>query len=118
MRDARYPAPRRLLAPDHQADDEAPTVTTDLLARARTVVASRPAPPTRAAPDKGIVCGELARADGSSLVVAVKEYEGKQFVSLSVWSGGWPVKGKTVTVRPRELAQVIEGLCLAAERLS
>ena len=97
-------------------NDERATVRPDLLARARAAVASRPAPPTRAAPDKGIVCGELARADGSSLVVAVKKYEGKRFVSISVWSGGWPMKGKQVSVRLGELAQVLEALVVAAER--
>jgi len=96
--------------------DERANVRPDLLERARTAVASRPAPPTRAAPDKGIVCGELARADGSSLVVAVKEYEGKRFVSIALWSGGWPMKGKQVSVRLGELAQVLEALVVAAER--
>lgn len=97
--------------------DERAAVRPDLLARARTIAAARPAPPpTRAAPDKGIVCGELARADGSSLVVAVKEYEGKRFVSIALWSGGWPMRGKQVSVRLGELAQVLEALVVAAER--
>ena len=96
--------------------DERAAVRPDLLARARTVIAARPAPPTRAALDKGLVCGELARADGSSLVVAIKEYEGKRFVSIALWSGGWPMKGKQVSVRLGELAQVLEALVVAAER--
>lgn len=99
------------------AASDATAVRPDLLARARAAIASAPpAPPTRPPPDKGDVCGELARADGSSLVVAVKEYEGHQFVSVAVWSGGWPVKGKAVTVRLGELAQVLEALVVAAER--
>lgn len=120
MRDTRrFQAPRLPLAPPAQADDDAHAVTTDQLARARALVAqaAQAAPPARELPDPGDVCARLPRADGTELHVAVREYEGRTFVGISVWQNAWPVKGRAVTVRPRELAQVIEGLCLAAERL-
>lgn len=115
----KYTTPRLPLVPPAQADDDALAVTTDQLARARALVAqaAQAAPPAREAPNPGDVCARLPRADGTELHVAVREYEGRTFVGISVWQNGWPQKGKTVTVRPRELAQVIEGLCLAAERL-
>ena len=107
---------RRFQAPSlPQPDDEA-TVDEGQLARARALVAQA-APPARELPDPGDVCARLPRADGTELHVAVRVYENRRFVGISVWQNGWPQKGKTVTVRPRELAQVIEGLCLAAERL-
>jgi hypothetical protein len=37
-------------------------------------------------------------------------------VSIALWSGGWPMKGKQVSVRLGELAQVLEALVVAAER--
>ena len=115
MRDTRRFQAPRLPQPD---DDEA-TVDGGQLARARALVAqaAQAAPPARELPDPGDVCARLPRADGTELHVAVREYEGRTFVGISVWQNGWPQKGKMVTVRPRELAQVIGGLCLAAERL-
>ena len=98
--------------------------TPDLLARARAAVVkfpapTRPAPPQ--APDPGVVLAEVPRGDGTVLRVAWRTLEGRPFVTLAVWERGtagawWPVQGKAVTVRVRELGEVLEGLVKAAER--
>ena len=95
--------------------DHAP-VAAELLARARNAAATRAKATPVTVPDKGDVCGTIPRRDGSDLVVAVKEFEGRPFVSVGLWSGGWPVKGRSVSVRLSELGQVLEALVAAAEK--
>lgn len=98
--------------------------TPDLLARARAAGAAAPkfAPPsTRTPPDPGEVLAEVPRGDGTVFRVAWRTFEGRPFVTLAVWERGtggawWPVQGKAVTVRVRELGEVLEGLVKAAER--
>ena len=93
------------------------TLSPDLAARARNVAASRRvASPPQARPDKGDVCGTVPRRDGSELVVTIKEYEGRPYVSIGLWANGWPVKGKSVSVRMSELSGVLEALVTAAEK--
>jgi len=97
--------------------------TPDLLARARTA-ASSSAParlPTPPAPSE--ILAEVPRGVREVLRVALREFEGKPFVTLAVWERGtagawWPVRGKAVTVRVRELGAVLEGLVVATERLA
>lgn len=98
--------------------------TPDLLERAR-MASAKFAPPTTAkppqAPDPGEVLAEVPRGDGTVLRVAWRTFEGKPFATIAVWERGtagawWPVKGKAVTVRVRELGEVLEGLVKAAER--
>ena len=98
--------------------------TPDLLERARMASAKVTAP-TRAAapqaPDPGEVLAEVPRGDGTVLRVAWRTFEGKPFATIAVWERGtggawWPMKGRAVTVRVRELGEVLEGLVKAAER--
>lgn len=98
--------------------------TPDLLARARAAsskfVGPRTAPPPQA-PDPGEVLAEVPRGDGTVFRVAWRTLEGRPFVTLAVWERGtagawWPIAGKAVTVRVRELGEVLEGLVKAAER--
>ena len=98
--------------------------TPDLFARARAA-SSKFAPPRASpapqAPDPGEVLAEVPRGDGTVLRVAWRTFEGKPFATIAVWERGtagawWPVKGKAVTVRVRELGEVLEGLVKAAER--
>ena len=97
----------------------------DLLARARAAVVKfapprAPAKPPQA-PDPGEVLAEVPRGDGTVLRVAWRTLEGRPFVTIAVWERGtagawWPMTGKAVTVRVRELGEVLEGLVKAAER--
>ena len=98
--------------------------TPDLLARARAAAAAtapKPSAPKRTPPDPGEVLAEVPRGDGTVFRVAWRTLEGRPFVTLAVWERGtagawWPVQGKAVTVRVRELGEVLEGLVKAAER--
>ena len=98
--------------------------TPDLLARARAASSKFAPPPTAKppqAPDPGEVLAEVPRGDGTVFRVAWRTFEGRPFVTLAVWERGtggawWPAKGKAVTVRVRELGEVLEGLVKAAER--
>ena len=98
--------------------------TPDLLARARAAAAAtapKPSAPKRTPPDPGEVLAEVPRGDGTVFRVAWRTFEGRPFVTLAVWERGtggawWPAKGKAVTVRVRELGEVLEGLVKAAER--
>jgi len=99
----------------------------DVLARARAAAAMSSAPtatPRHAAPpDPGEVLAEMPRGEREVLRVALREFEGKPFVTIAVWEKGtggafWPARGKAVTVRVRELGAVLEALVVAAERLA
>lgn len=88
-----------------------------LRARAANAVTQQKARDARAsadAPDPGTVLATAARPDGTELRVSLHSFEGKPFVRVAPWqrSGDawWPVKGKGVTVRVRELATVAAAL--------
>lgn len=62
----------------------------------------------------------IARGESEQLRVSLDEYEGHPFISIRLWAmdrGGawWPTK-KGVTVRVRELGQVITALGKAAKQ--
>lgn len=88
-----------------------------LRARANAAVTQQKARDARAstnAPDPGTVLATAARPDGTELRVSLHSFEGKPFVRVAPWqrSGDawWPVKGKGVTVKVRELATVAAAL--------
>lgn len=83
--------------------------------------------------DPGHIVADVPRGDGSVVRVAVKRYQpegpqqqrapqrgdgGAMFVDLRVWSGAWPVKGKGVALRPRELARIAAALLDAADMIA
>lgn len=91
---------------------------TDSLARARALLA-RPtsAPSPRTPPDRGHVLAELPRDDGSTLLVAVQRasQSGAPYLHLGVWRDGWPEKGRSVSVRLRELHTLLGAVADAVE---
>ena len=98
-------------------DADVRPVPRDLLARVDALLAP-PAEPARAPatpPDKGLVLAEVDRGAEGALVLAWAEYEGKPYLSLRVWRDGWPVKGKGVSIRLRELEPLLRGLLAAEE---
>lgn len=94
----------------------------ELRARASRFAAARPAPAAANAPDPGQVLATAVRPDGSELRVSLHHYEGKPFLRIAPWQRGsdgawWPVKGKGVSVKVRELGAVAEGLAGAMDAL-
>lgn len=88
-----------------------------LRARANTAVSQQKARDARAsanAPDPGTVLATAARPDGTELRVSLHSFEGKPFVRVAPWQRSgetwWPVKGRGVTVKVRELATVAAAL--------
>lgn len=109
---ARFPAPSR--------PDTAPAA--DPLARARQLLQRPAAPPAaaqRTPPDPGHVLAELPRDDGSTLLVAVQRatQTGAPYLHVGVWRNGWPEKGRSVSVRVRELLPVLAALADAVEHV-
>ncbi len=112
---ARLP-PRQV---SHDTDDAgAPDDATVGRARAAAAALSQRATPAAAAHDPGEVLADIPRSDGTRLQVAWCEYQGKPFVRIAIWKGGWVVPGKQACVRRSELAPVLEALILAAELAS
>lgn len=107
-----------------QPAQQQPDVTA-LRARAARLA---PAPgERREAPDPGEIIADIPRADGTVLRIAVKRWRNPDgpvdappatFVDVRLWSGAWPVKGKGLSVKPRELAALASALLDAAEKLS
>lgn len=129
----RFAPPQRRDAPSaQQPDAELEPDTAALRARAVAMVStSAPASSSREGPDPGEIIADIARPDGTVLRVAVKHYHapnakpddpGAPYVDLRVWQSGepcaWPVKGKGLSVKPRELARVAAAILDAADRLS
>ncbi len=140
-RAGRFPPPSRLAPPApppapqlgrnaHPAPEHEQPQEPDLDAlRARAASLAPPAQERREGPDPGEIIADLARADGTVLRVAVKRWRdpakpgpGVPYVDLRLWQSGepgsWPVKGKGVSVKPRELAALAGALLDAAEKLS
>lgn len=129
----RFAPPQRRDAPSaQQPDAELEPDTAALRARAVAMGStSAPASSSREGPDPGEIIADIARPDGTVLRVAVKHYHapnakpddpGAPYVDLRVWQSGepgaWPVKGKGLSVKPRELARVAEAILDAADKLS
>lgn len=110
--------------PQQQPAQQQPDITA-LRARAAALA---PAPgERREGPDPGEIIAEIPRPDGTVLRVAVKRWHNPDapadappavYVDVRLWSGAWPVKGKGVSVKPRELAALASALLDAAEKLS
>jgi len=110
-------APPTLAARDDHDDAPDEAATGAALARARAVLGRHgEQPPPSAAPDPGVILAEIDRGDGTTMRVCWRLFEGKPFVAVGVWAGGWPVKGKQTTVKVRELAAVLDGLVAAVEK--
>ena len=111
---SRFAVPRRL--PDDVPDD-----VPDLAAVRARLAARPPPPPPRETPDPGDVIADIPRTDGTTLRVAVKVFASEDgprtYVDVRLWQGGWPVKGKGLTVRPRELADLAVALVDAGDHL-
>jgi Transcriptional Coactivator p15 (PC4) len=74
------------------------------------------------AADDGIELATIPRGADRELRVRWRQFKGHDFVDGREWSaardsGQWrPVKGKGITIKPRELEQVIDALEDARER--
>ena len=74
----------------------------------------RPAPPEQ----KGRLLVAIPRRSGEAeqeLRIALDEYEGHPYLALRLWQldpegGWWPVKGRGISVRIGELAEVLDAL--------
>lgn len=84
---------------------------------------NHPNPPKPSAPprDTGQRLATFPRQDGEELRVSLAEYNGHPYVALRVWAVGqdgqsWPVRGKGVSVRLREVAGLADALATIAER--
>jgi hypothetical protein len=114
----REPLPPRF-APPSRPDD--PDNVPDLGAVRARLSALPAGPPAREQPDPGDVIADIFRTDGTTLRVAVKVFASSEgprpYVDVRVWQNGWPVKGKGLTVRPRELADLAVALVDAGDHL-
>ena len=80
---------------------------------------ARPASP---APDEGQILKAIDRTDGTQLRVSLHLYQEKPYLRIAPWQRGengswWPVKGKGVTIKVREVADVTEGFCAAMDAI-
>src|SRR5438477_303213 len=78
---------------------------------------NHPCPPKTSAPpeDDGQDLGTIERRDGEQLRVRLKQYCGRDFVWIQPWSPGpdgrlWPQRGRGVSIRINELADVLRAL--------
>lgn len=115
FRPPRVPRPRPPWPDEGPAPD--PAEVEGLLARAAEL-----RPPTPATADRGRVLVALARPDGSELIVAAKVFQSadgpRPYIDVRVWRGGWPEKGRGLTVRRAELVAVAKALLQAAQEQS
>lgn len=92
----------------------------DLLTRAAAALAAPPPPllAKRPPPDPGEVLASVDRGDGVDLRVTIlrSSCKGAPYISIGEWKGGWPVPGRSVSVRLREIAAVLGAFVDAAER--
>lgn len=83
-----------------------------------------PAPEAPAPPEeRGRRLATLPRGKAEELRVTLDSFEGKPYLGLRVWSQGadgswWPLKGKGLSIRVRELADVAAALHQADEILN
>jgi hypothetical protein len=85
---------------------------------------NHPNPPRQAAApqESGERVATFARHGGEELRVNLAEYEGHPYLSLRVWAPGtdgqlWPVRGKGLSVKLREVASLAEVLAAVAGRM-
>src|SRR4051812_17372806 len=78
---------------------------------------NHPDPPRAAAPpeDDGQELATIPRKEGEQLRIRLKEFRGSRFVWIQPWSPGadgrlWPIRGKGVSLRLGELADVVNAL--------
>lgn len=73
--------------------------------------------------DDGEKLATIARGPGKELRLRWREFKGHHFLDIREWSrrdeasDWWPTKGKGITIKARELADVIQALA-AAKALS
>lgn len=73
--------------------------------------------------DDGVKLATIARAPNRELRMRWREFKGHQFLDIREWTRSeasgewWPMKGKGITIKARELTDVI-GACEAARRLT
>ncbi len=69
--------------------------------------------------EQGKRLATIPRGEGEELRVTWGEYQGHYFLSIRLWSkdrsggGWWPVKGKGISIKPRELAAFAQGVLSA-----
>jgi hypothetical protein len=78
---------------------------------------NHPNPPrqTEAPQEQGERLATFARGDGVELRVTLAEYQDRPYVALKVWERNqagawWPAKGKGVSIRLRELSELLDVL--------
>ena len=77
-----------------------------------------PANPTRneTPTDDGVPLATLGRGPDKQLRIRWREFKGHHFLDIREWAASrqtgewWPVKGKGITIKPRELVEVIQAL--------
>ena len=90
-----------------------------MLARAAAILAQPPPQiAKRPPPDPGEILASIDRGDGVDLRVTILRSSGKgaPYISVGEWKGGWPVAGRSVSVRLREIGAVLGAFVDAAER--
>ena len=58
----------------------------------------------------------IKRPDGDELRIHWSQYEGRNFLNIQVWSGGYPVKDKRITVGIAALPEFAAGVEAALDR--
>jgi hypothetical protein len=78
---------------------------------------NHPNPPRTAAPpqDDGVELATFPRGDGKELRIRLKTYNNNPYISLVLWERGWPVKGRSLSIRLREVEAMTEALQRAGE---
>ena len=72
--------------------------------------------------DDGVALATIPRAADRELRIRWRTFNGHPFIDLREWAASrhtgewWPVKGKGVTIKPRELDEVLRALRAAAEK--
>jgi hypothetical protein len=71
---------------------------------------------TTAPADDGVKLATLDRGPGKELRLRWREFKGHHFLDIREWSKSeqgtefWPVKGRGISIKSRELAEVIKAL--------
>ncbi|CAE6835019.1 transcriptional coactivator p15/PC4 family protein [Paraburkholderia domus] len=64
---------------------------------------------------------ELRRSASERLRITLREYHGRTFIDMRVWfatgSGEYQASSKGITLRPEQVAEVCQGLMLAARAI-
>ncbi len=74
-------------------------------------------PPDRQRP----IFAEIQKSSTQRLRVEVVEFHGSTYVDLRIWVAGaggeWKPSGRGVSMRPSQIAQIVQGLLLAARAI-